>query len=215
MPSRINIGPEDGPFVAINESSGNLQLEDNSGNVVAEWDETNARWDFANNTVNNVDALNSNSVSTESLVIGGSLYEEDDNSPFIASDTDSATYNIAGDYQEIIVLPDFESFFDQIRTNGKTHEEYEYIDNGDQSTSSATQWDLNRFVFEIQWFQISQSATFDRHHLSVQWGTAETGVTVSGTHEVGDSSLDSFTLLDSGGTDRDISARVFGRDMDL
>ena len=67
MPSRINIGPEDGPYVAINESSGNLQLEDNSGNVVAEWDETNAQWDFANNTLNNVDALNSNSVNTEGL----------------------------------------------------------------------------------------------------------------------------------------------------
>ena len=65
MPSRINIGPENGPYVAINESSGNLQLEDNSGNVVAEWDETNAQWDFANNTLNNVDALNSNSVKTE------------------------------------------------------------------------------------------------------------------------------------------------------
>ena len=67
MPSRINIGPENGPFVAINESSGNLQLEDNSGNVVAEWDETNAQWDFANNTLANVDALNSNSVITEKL----------------------------------------------------------------------------------------------------------------------------------------------------
>ena len=64
MASRINIGPENGPYVAINESSGNLQLEDNSGNVVAEWDETNAQWDFANNTLNNVDALNSDSVST-------------------------------------------------------------------------------------------------------------------------------------------------------
>ena len=69
MPSRINIGPENGPYVAINESSGNLQLEDNSGNVVAEWDETNAQWDFANNTLNNVDALNSNSVSTEKASI--------------------------------------------------------------------------------------------------------------------------------------------------
>ena len=65
MPSRINIGPENGPYVAINEENGNLQLEDNSGNVVAEWDETNAQWDFANNTLNNVDALNSNSVSVE------------------------------------------------------------------------------------------------------------------------------------------------------
>ena len=69
MPSRINIGPEDGPYVAINESSGNLQLEDNSGNVVAEWDETNAQWDFANNTLANVDALDSNSVNTEQASI--------------------------------------------------------------------------------------------------------------------------------------------------
>ena len=73
MPSRINIGPENGPYVAINESSGNLQLEDNSGNVVAEWDETNTQWDFANNTLNNVDALNSNSVSAEQLDIGESI----------------------------------------------------------------------------------------------------------------------------------------------
>ena len=78
MPSRINIGPEDGPYVAINESSGNLQLEDNSGNVVAEWDETNAQWDFANNTLNNVDALNSNSVETEELGItnAGTIFEQ-------------------------------------------------------------------------------------------------------------------------------------------
>ena len=67
MASRINIGPENGPYVAINEENGNLQLEDNSGNVVAEWDETNAQWDFANNTLANVDALNSNSVNTADL----------------------------------------------------------------------------------------------------------------------------------------------------
>ena len=76
MPSRINIGPEDGPYVAINEFSGNLQLEDNSGNVVAEWDETNAQWDFANNTLNNVDALNSNSLNTEELTIDDLLASE-------------------------------------------------------------------------------------------------------------------------------------------
>ena len=67
MVSKINIGPENGPYVAINEENGNLQLEDNSGNVVAEWDETNAQWDFANNTLANVDALNSDSVNTEQI----------------------------------------------------------------------------------------------------------------------------------------------------
>ena len=83
MPSRINIGPENGPYVAINESSGNLQLEDNSGNVVAEWDETNAQWDFANNTLSNVDALNSNSVSTEEQKTSqGTLWNRESNDTF-------------------------------------------------------------------------------------------------------------------------------------
>ena len=52
---------------SIDENSGNLAIRDINGNVVAEWDETNAEWDFANNTLNNVDALNSNSVNTEQL----------------------------------------------------------------------------------------------------------------------------------------------------
>ena len=85
MASRINIGPEDGPYVAINESSGNLQLEDNSGNVVAEWDETNGQWDFANNTLNNVDALNSDSVNTDGAVIDATFFA----STFDGEDADS------------------------------------------------------------------------------------------------------------------------------
>ena len=65
MPSRINIGPENGPYVAINEENGNLQLEDNSGNVVAEWDETNAQWDFVENDISGVGGFDSESVNTE------------------------------------------------------------------------------------------------------------------------------------------------------
>ena len=65
MPSRINIGPEDGPYVAINESSGNLQLEDNSGNVVAEWDDGESQWDFVENDISGVGAFDSESVNTE------------------------------------------------------------------------------------------------------------------------------------------------------
>ena len=105
MPSRINIGPENGPYVGINEENGNLQLEDNSGNVVAEWDETNAQWDFANNTLNNVDALNSNSVSTN------------------ASDTDELTVNFEGDFSEAerLVVPSndtIDEFINQTDTAG-------------------------------------------------------------------------------------------------
>ena len=103
MASRINIGPEDGPYVAINESSGNLQLEDNSGNVVAEWDETNAQWDFANNTLSNVDALNSNSVSTEELnnTVWASNYDSLSDALSIAQAKRSN-----GDRQSVIITPD-------------------------------------------------------------------------------------------------------------
>ena len=52
---------------SIDENNGNLAIRDTNGNVVAEWDETNTQWDFANNTLNNVGALNSNSVNTEEL----------------------------------------------------------------------------------------------------------------------------------------------------
>ena len=88
MPSRINIGPENGPYVGINEENGNLQLEDNSGNVVAEWDDTNAQWDFANNTLNNVDALDSNSVNTvKARVEQVALSVDFDNNLTIPDDT--------------------------------------------------------------------------------------------------------------------------------
>ncbi len=57
MTSRINIGPDGGPFIAINENSGDIELEDNSGTVVAKWDESATQWDFVSNDVANVAAL--------------------------------------------------------------------------------------------------------------------------------------------------------------
>ena len=85
MPSRINIGPENGPYVAINESSGNLQLEDNSGNVVAEWDDEQSQWDFVENDISGVGAFDSESVNTEganikerNLTLGEDTSTDDD-----------------------------------------------------------------------------------------------------------------------------------------
>ena len=52
---------------SIDEDGGNLAIRDTNGNVVAKWDEGNTQWDFANNTLNNVDAVNSNSVNTEQI----------------------------------------------------------------------------------------------------------------------------------------------------
>jgi hypothetical protein len=57
MASKISIGPDGGPYIAINENSGDIELEDNSGNVVAKWDETNTQWDFISNDIQNVGSL--------------------------------------------------------------------------------------------------------------------------------------------------------------
>ena len=64
MPSRINMGPDGGPYIAINENSGNIELEDNTGTTVAIWDDATSQWDFQNNPISNVDSLTSKSVNT-------------------------------------------------------------------------------------------------------------------------------------------------------
>jgi len=68
MPSRINMGPDGGPYIAINENNGNIELEDNTGTTVAIWDDANSQWDFQNNPISNVDSLTSNSVNTDDSV---------------------------------------------------------------------------------------------------------------------------------------------------
>lgn len=62
MTSRINIGPDGGPFIAINENSGDIELEDNSGTVVAKWDESASEWNLQNNPLANVASLETSTV---------------------------------------------------------------------------------------------------------------------------------------------------------
>ena len=90
MPSRIDIGPEGGPFVAINENSNNLELQDINGNVIAKWDETAGQWDLNNNSLTGINTINASSVDTEQTdifqvkgslgVAGGSSQSIDDSS---------------------------------------------------------------------------------------------------------------------------------------
>ena len=67
MPSRIDIGPEGGPFVAINENSNDLELQDINGNVIAVWDETEGQWDLNNNSLTNINAIDASSATLELL----------------------------------------------------------------------------------------------------------------------------------------------------
>jgi len=73
MPSRIDIGPEGGPFVAINENSNDLELQDINGNVIAVWDETAGEWDLNNNSLTNINAIDADAVAADDLTITSSL----------------------------------------------------------------------------------------------------------------------------------------------
>jgi hypothetical protein len=86
MVSRINIGPDGGPYIAINENSGDIELEDNAGNVVAEWDDTNARWDFQNNQL-----VNSNTPEVEIGPDGGPFVSVNENAGDIELKDNSGT----------------------------------------------------------------------------------------------------------------------------
>jgi hypothetical protein len=67
MASEIFLGPDGGPYISVNENSGDIELKDNSGNVVAFWDESNTQWDFQSNDLTNLASL-----SAEKIVTGRS-----------------------------------------------------------------------------------------------------------------------------------------------
>jgi len=94
------MGPDGGPYIAINENSGNIELEDNTGTTVAIWDDTNSQWDFQNNPISNVDSFTSNSVNTDSLAINEKIKTASGDSD-LSTKLSNAT---AGDL--ITVLPD-------------------------------------------------------------------------------------------------------------
>jgi len=57
MASELFLGPDGGPYVSVNENSGDIELKDNSGNVVAFWDESATQWDVQSNDIQNVGSL--------------------------------------------------------------------------------------------------------------------------------------------------------------
>ena len=195
---------------SIDEDSGNLAIRDTNGNVVAKWDEGNAQWDFANNTLNNVDALNSNSVSTGALAIGGTLYEEDDNSPIDVTNEASHTYSVAGDFHEIILIADPTLIgFNELQVNGITSD-YTGLSNGGAEATSLSEWAI---PFDFQRSYLTMRDANNR----IRFGCDLTDAVGSDTFIAGDAgantgnTINQFTLSDSDSTARDSKVRVYGR----
>ena len=88
MVSRIDIGPDGGPYVAINENNNDLELQDINGNVIAKWDETAGQWDLNNNSLTGINAIDASSVEANDLDID-SLTDGATKTLIDASDTDA------------------------------------------------------------------------------------------------------------------------------
>ena len=69
MVSRIDIGPDGGPYVAINENSNDLELQDINGDVIAKWDETAGQWDLNNNSLTGINAIDASSANVDKATI--------------------------------------------------------------------------------------------------------------------------------------------------
>lgn len=157
-------------------------------------------------------------LSTESLVIGGTLYEEDDNSPFTVDDATTATYTIAGDFDEILIIPQRTNVgFDEVQINGKTGDNYKIVDNSDSRSTGETEWLLNNRTRRIRLISIALlPGNADQVGLSVSHVYSSDAATVFGSYD-GDAitSLDSITVSESGGASRGLDARVYGRSMNI
>jgi hypothetical protein len=159
--------------------------------------------------------LDADAVETKSLVIGGTLYVEDANSPINVSGTTSTTFSLdtpASD--EVIIIPDKTTFgFDQLQVNGDTGQNYEQVDTADGKTTGNTQWSKLRPI------RVRKYTLLNDRDSEIQLGVDKIGSATtetargSNTNAAGD--ITQFTFIDSGGSTRSFKARVFRRAMSV
>lgn len=129
MPSRINMGPDGGPYIAINENNGDIELEDNTGTTVAVWDDTNSQWDFQNNPISNVDTLTSNSVNTDDATVDTRTINKVDS--YTQSSTTDSTVRV--DFSGLSDNNYYVNFVSPVYTQNGTPKEIVVYINGDDA----------------------------------------------------------------------------------
>lgn len=160
-------------------------------------------------------SANHQSVSTDKIIIGGTLYEEDDNSPINVSSTPSTTFNLANPSAGVVIIPDRtgDAAFDQIQINGDTGNNYDIVNNADNETSGLSQWDV-QYWFRTEYYEIHIRDGVSSQ-LSVNIATSDTGQTVGGKNTNVTSAISSITFKDSGGSNRSGKARVYRQVMNV
>jgi len=205
-----------GNYEIDEDGNGDLVIKDQNDTVVFKYDDTagsfkpQVNFDFGSNDISNV-----GSVNTESLVIGGTLYEEDDNSPIDASNTASVTHQMADDSDEVIIIPEkgFYSFMDGLRVNGDSGDNYSTTDSSDSQQTGLTEFQYKSFH---GWqYLVLHSNAGDRIAYGGVYADEYTGVGLRGHNDDVTPTISQFTILRRDGTQLDAKARVFRRVMNI
>jgi len=152
------------------------------------------------------------SLDTGSLIIGGKIYEEDDNSPIDVSDISSVTFTPAGSWDELIILDDHEGTgFNECQVNGDTSANYDYLTNADAQTTGASEWSIPRASERSRLHLIGDRNAAIR--FTTPLSSRNTGLPITGRNTNVGGDITQFTLKDGAGSNRSLRARVFGRDI--
>ncbi|WLW38171.1 hypothetical protein [Halorubrum tailed virus BLv36] len=216
MVSRIRIGPEGGPYVIVDENNGVLDIttpndEIDFGNNELVNAALGGVLDAKGNDITNVDALDSNSLSTATLVDRPDWVEDSD-SPFELSGSPSVSASLADTgYDQYLLLLRVEGA-DRMRTSGVTASNaYDTLFNDDtrQGNSSALEFGTSDFAGEIL---VDTRLSSVRHEMrfNLVQGFAQTGLPVAGSNNDADDFTD-FTFEDSGSETVSASVEVFHR----
>jgi hypothetical protein len=152
------------------------------------------------------------SLDIEKVVVGGTLYEEDDNSPLTASGTSSASVSLSKSYDQVILMSSFDVVgYNELQVNGDTGSNYERVNLDGTSSSGVTEWGIPRGNTRpfLQLFDVDS-----RIRISLPACAASASQLMSGENaNLGGSGISTIRLSDSGGVARDAKVRIFGRDI--
>ena len=207
MVSRIDIGPDGGPYVAINENSNDLELQDINGNVIAKWDETEGQWDLNNNSLTGINAIdagsaNVGSLSTDSLGIGSATWEQDANSPF-----DAGQNTLASSYDLIKLefVPVDTSGFSVSLTVNDVDDGYDIVAKDGSEQEGASEIEFAR-ANALSGDVIMAGNPTNEWSASFNIGSSDSSHATSTTNFDVDSTVTSIGLI----TDGDVEAHVSG-----
>lgn len=153
---------------------------------------------------------------------GGNVppWEEDANSPISGTGQNSYTYTVSGSYDKVMVLFDNSQMNqtqlngDQIRLNGSSSADYDYITNADTQTNSANGFELGAEFGATYAISVSEYRNAGLG-INVSWVDTATGLLAYGSNNQLSTSIGSITFLDSGSANFDIEARIYGLNLGL